>query len=423
MEGVRVEGNSKTSARLVESLLELPLGEPVHVSALEPIQRRLLSTGYFSRVEARLDRGSERGRVILVVEVEERNTVILSDVILGSSSEHPFWGGLDVVEGNLFGQGLTLGGAFVVGDGQQGYRLQLADPWAFSAPLRLSAEAYYLQGAEGVFADADRVGSVGFERAGGEVGVGFYPLALLGVFLDVGVEWLDVSHRGVPADLGAPEGTSANPTLRVTLDHDTRDDPLVPRSGYRLNFSMQSGAPLWGSDFDYVKMVLRTSLHRGLAFGAVGHVLRFDLFGGIVLGDAPWYERFFIGDVSSLVPGRDLGMSFSTRPGLDLFSRGADRLSYESVMAGGGVEYGVPLMQGPAPFYRVEFFLGVGLYGMTTPDDLPRARRLSLGIAAPADPSSSIFPIDLTFDLGFRAETPIGVFGLSFANGLALVPF
>jgi hypothetical protein len=31
--------------------------------------------------------------------------------------------------------------------------------------------------------------------------------------------------------------------------------------------------------------------------------------------------------------------------------------------------------------------------------------------------------VDQIFDVGFRADTPIGIFGLSFANGLALVPF
>jgi hypothetical protein len=92
-------------------------------------------------------------------------------------------------------------------------------------------------------------------------------------------------------------------------------------------------------------------------------------------------------------------------------------------MAGGGVEYGVPIIEGAAPLYRVEFFIGTGVFGMTSPDDVPSAREISLGIDPERAPSDSTFPLDLTFDIGFRAETPIGIFGLSFANGLALVPF
>jgi len=430
VEAVRVEGNTKTSSSLIESLVDLPQGRPVSVQELEPLKRRLLGTGYFSGVEARLDRGSERGRVVVVIEVEERNTIILSDIILGSSREHPFWGGLDVAEGNLFGRGLVLGGAFVVGEGQSGFRGQLADPFAFLAPLRLSSEVHHVSADEAFYTRGSEVGGeseagrLRSTRTGGEVGLGFYPLALLGVFVDVGVEGIEASSTA--PTLMAPwlrDGRSFNRYLRLTLDHDTRDDPLVPRSGYRLNVSLQAGDPTWGSSYSYLKAVLRTSYYQALAFGAVGHVLRFDLFGGTIVGDAPYHERFFVGDVSSLVASRDLSMSFSARPSPDFFDRGAGDLGYETVMAGAGVEYGVPIMQGPAPFYRVEFFIGTGVFGMTTPGDLPGLRAANLGIDALGTSRPTVFPVDLTFDVGFRAETPIGVFGLSFGNGLALVGF
>ena len=60
---------------------------------------------------------------------------------------------------------------------------------------------------------------------------------------------------------------------------------------------------------------------------------------------------------------------------------------------------------------------------MTTPGDLPGLRDVSLGVDLTPVRNANIFPIDLTFNVGFRAETPIGVFGLSFANALSLVPF
>ena len=426
LDSIDVRGNDKTSPRLIRELVGVTVGASFRVDQLDRVRLRLLGTGYFSAVETRLIRGSERGHVVLVIEVEERNTILLNDVFLGASQRHPFYGGVDLVEGNFLGKGLTMGGAFVVGDGQYGLQANVADPYAFALPLRLSALGHYLDGEEPLFLTSPMEPGgqeLRYQRTGAEGGAGLYPLALLGVFLDVGYEQIRAtSDRPEETARLIHEGRSRHGWARVTFEHDTRDNPLVPTSGYRLNLSIQGSRDGAGSDYSYVKTVLRSSYHKGLGLGAEGHVVRFDLFGGAVIGDAPFFERFFVGDVSSLVPARALEMNFATRASPDYFNRGARNLSYETLMAGTGVEYGVPLIQGDAPLYRLEFFIGAGVFGMTTPDDLPGSRQASLGIDVIPQAEPEVFPIDLTFDLGFRAETPIGVFGLSFANGLALVP-
>ncbi len=434
LDGIEVRGNQKTDTAFVRDLAGVEVGQTVDLAALEPVKLRLLGTGYFEDVDVRLERGGERGHVVLVVEVRERNTIILSDVFLGSSPRHPFWGGADVVEGNFLGRGLSLGAAGVVGNGQWGAEARLADPYAFNLPLRIAGTARFRDGAEPIFlrntpqettSGADDVPLLNYRRAGGELGGGVYPLSLLGVFLDVGYEHIEARSELPEYTSGAlRDGTSHHPYLRLSLDHDTRDNPLAATRGYRLNLQIGGSHAALGSDYDYFKAVLRTAYHKALRFGAPGHVVRFELFGGYIHGDAPFFERFFVGDVSALVPSRDLELNFASRPSADLFRTGAGHLAYESVLAGGTVEYGVPIFQGRAPLYRVEFFLGAGLFGMTTPGDLPGSREASLGVRSPNDgPGPRVFPVDMTFDVGFRAETPVGVFGLSFANALALVPF
>lgn len=434
LDGIEVRGNAKTSSAFIRDLVGVVPGETVDLQALEPVKLRLLGTGYFQDVDVRLAKGGQRGHVLLVVEVKERNTIILSDVFLGSSPRHPFWGGADVVEGNFLGRGLVVGAAGVAGNGQWGAEARLADPYAFNLPLRIAGTARFRDGAEPIYvrdspretrSDADEVPVLSYRRAGGEVGGGFYPLSLLGVFLDFGYEHIEARSDRPQLTLGAlEEGSSHHPYLRVGFDHDTRDNPLAATRGYRLNLTLSGSHGAMGSDYDYFKAVLRTAYHKALRFGAPGHVVRFELFGGYLHGDAPFFERFFVGDVSALVPSRDLDLNFASRPSADLFRTGAGQLAYESVLAGGTVEYGVPIFQGDSPLYRVEFFLGAGLFGMTTPGDLPGTRTASLGVQSPDDgPHARVFPIDMTFDVGFRAETPVGVFGLSFANALALVPF
>ncbi|MEO1267004.1 MAG: BamA/TamA family outer membrane protein, partial [Myxococcota bacterium] len=418
----------KTSPYLIRELVGVTPGAVFSVAQLDRVRLRLLGTGYFTNIETRLIRGSERGHVILVVTVTERNTILLNDVFLGASRSHPFYGGFDLVEGNFLGKGLTLGSAFVVGNGQYGLQANVADPYAFALPLRLSALAYVLDGEEALFIsdptnNAREPLGLAFRRIGGELGAGLYPLALLGVFLDMGYDHIE-GASDLPDQTAhlLHEGQSHHGWLRVTFEHDTRDNPLVPTSGYRLNLSIQGSSEGAASDYSYLKMVLRSSYHYGLGFRAEGHVIRFDLFGGAILGDAPFFERFFVGDVSSLVPLRALDMNFATRASPDYFNRGAHNLSYETLMAGTGIEYGIPIVEGGSPLYRLEFFIGAGIFGMTTPDELPGSREVSLGIDVIPESEPWLFPVDLTFDLGFRAETPVGVFGLSFANGLALVP-
>src|SRR5512133_4296552 len=73
---------------------------------------RLLQLGWFSRVETRVERGSERGLVVLVVDVAERNTLIVTDLILGSTAPEPIYGGLGLSQQNFLGRGFGLSGAF-----------------------------------------------------------------------------------------------------------------------------------------------------------------------------------------------------------------------------------------------------------------------------------------------------------------------
>ena len=115
IEHIVVRGNRKTESALILGEIGLRPGDQVSASdgRVEAARIRLLSLGYFLDAHLALERGTGRGGAILIIDVEERGTIILNALYLGSSAATAFWGGLDVAENNLLGRGISLGAGLV----------------------------------------------------------------------------------------------------------------------------------------------------------------------------------------------------------------------------------------------------------------------------------------------------------------------
>ena len=90
LEGIDIVGNTKTRRQVVEHYVPFRRGDVLDVDdpKLELTRYRLLGTGFFRDVQLSLRKGSARGRVILVVEVTERNTLVVTDLaVLGFETE------------------------------------------------------------------------------------------------------------------------------------------------------------------------------------------------------------------------------------------------------------------------------------------------------------------------------------------------
>ena len=87
LERVEIRGNDRTDENAIRPYVPLRVGESLDVDdpRIETIRWRLLSTGWFDEVRLGLERGSERGRVVLVVEVSERNTFVVQGIAFGIS--------------------------------------------------------------------------------------------------------------------------------------------------------------------------------------------------------------------------------------------------------------------------------------------------------------------------------------------------
>src|SRR3954469_22488374 len=115
LEGIEVRGLRKTEPWVVWRELGLRVGEEVAPTdpRVESARLRLLALGLFLDVKFSLAKGVRRGGAVLVVTVEERGTIIINAIHLGTSEATALWGGLDVAETNFLGRGLGVGGGFV----------------------------------------------------------------------------------------------------------------------------------------------------------------------------------------------------------------------------------------------------------------------------------------------------------------------
>jgi hypothetical protein len=195
-----------------------------------------------------------------------------------------------------------------------------------------------------------------------------------------------------------------------SVDLDTRSNPILPRSGMRIALSLEVASGLFASDYVFVKTVGEASFFWPMPRG---HALGLHVFGGAIIGDAPYFDRFFIGDLNLLLPRRALGINFATMPSRNLLGTSIAHHRYDNYAGRVLVEYAIPIWRRRGFVYGGDAFAAVGLLGVASVGDF----------IPPGQSGFRALPIDLTGDLGLRLDTYIGIFTISFANALSRTSF
>ncbi len=443
LEGIEVRGNTKTLARVVLRYVPFRAGDALDVNdpELELTRFRLLGTGFFRDVQLSLRRGTQRGYVVLVVDVSERNTLIVNDLWLGLSADvdpsgasKPLtaYGGASVTETNLAGSGIALGGAFAVADSQLALRARLSDPqfartnWIMEAELLYNNARDFFGLGDVLVANADSQPAqdyavLPYKRFGARVGFGHDLGVSSQIFFDYRLEKIDAQipidasdHRGLdvePIDFMLIGGSSVLSTLRTTLVHDTRDEPILPTRGHFLTVSVDASLTPLGSEYPYAKLVAHASQWIELPWG---HVLGLDAFAGAIFGNAPLFERFYVGDLTDLLPDRVLDLNFDRRPAPNYLNTDIVEIRYGNYAAKLDAEYRVPLYRGTRSIYGVDLFGSFGVFGLANDEDFVDRARGYQGFGS--------VPIGLTFNAGLRIDTQAGGFVIGLSNLIGLIP-
>ncbi len=439
IEAIEITGNTATHVELIRSALPLSPGDVLHASdkRLREARYKVLALGFFRDVTLAMRKGSARGQVILEVQVVERGTIVLNRLWFGTNPLTPWWAGADVSERNLLGLGVSVGGGLiyaqhgeVAGARQQwAGELRVADPsmrgsrWGANAAFTFvhGSEAYRVSG-EPSSSDTIDHRAYPFRRIGGRAGVTFNASALSRVSASVRGEQIlatlpvaptriEPDGRVTAIDLHLQPGSSRVMTAGVMFDRDARPDVILPHSGSRFSASAELGSSLIGGNYEFVTLLGR--FERYWPLFEMRHAIGLKLAGGVVIGNAPQFERIHIADVNRMLTPRALGLVLSAAAPLDLLSTRPDKPSYGDMGGSATVEYAFRLFRGSGTrrVYGGDVFFGIGVWGLGEVDDL-RARDASL---------VDSLPIDLYVDAGLRIDTDLGIFELTVANALGRV--
>jgi hypothetical protein len=270
---------------------------------------------------------------------------------------------------------------------------------------------------------AARNAVVFYRRGGFYLGTGRAIGSTLQLDLGAQLEWVYVTSRPEaasevrgsevrPIDFSILPNRSFVSVLRVGITYDRRDDPGLPTQGTHLRVQADAGTRLLGSAYDFVR--LQAQFRQWVPL-ASHHTLRFQLFGGIVLGDAPFFYKFHASDMTDLIPSRLLEMQLDRRAPPNLLGTAVAFMRNEEVAVRADIEYNVSLLRHDrrGGLRGAHAYFNVGTYLLADLQDLQ--------FAVPGLNGASRVPIDLTFDVGIRLDTSIGVFQFGFSNLLGFI--
>lgn len=439
IERIDITGNTNTQDDIIRRALPIAPGDILHATdrRLRNARFKVLALGFFRDVTFTMKKGSQRGNVIIEIAVVERGTFVLNRLWFGRTDASPYWFGTDLGDRNLFGLGIAAGAGIIYAAhgsipgtrDQWAGEVRLSDGslrgsrWGANGSLTLvHGSDWYQTSGSGNTGDPMNFAGFPYRRFGGRFGATYDATALTRLAFAARIESVAADlpatptrmlpdGRVVPVDLHLEPGDSRIVTAGVGIDRDTRSDPILPHAGSRITAALEVGTAAIGSDYDFATLFGR--FEHWWPLRDERHSLGIRLAGGLVIGDAPRFDRIHISDVNRMLTPRALGLVLSSAPPFQLLTTREDKPTWGEVGGAASIEYAARLFRGSGKnrVYGGDFFVGAGLWGLAEADDL-QLRDTGVWNA---------LPIDLYVDAGVRIDTDLGIFELTIANALGRV--
>ncbi|MBI4717833.1 MAG: outer membrane protein assembly factor BamA [Planctomycetes bacterium] len=405
---VVVRGNARTKDKVVRRALNLyPPDDLFNLTEAREAEKRLLETRVFSSARV-IPVGDEPGVRDVVVDVQESektgdflfgvgvtsNSGLVGSIVLDLQNfdiaDRPkTW--KEFFKFKAFhGAGQRLRVELQPGTEVSRFRIDFTEPYLFDKPLRFDTGLFYFERDRDGYAET-RVGSTvslgkRFERGRLAGWSGELALSLEQVTIDD----LDLFTA---RDIRDDEGDHFLPSVKGTLLRDRTDSRFIPTTGDRLRVSYEQ----FFGDYSFGKLNAGYSWYKTLRTDALDRksVLNLRAEGGIIVGDAPVFERYYAGGIGSIRGFKFRGVG--ERAGLDDNNVGGDYLvllgaEYSFPVYGDNVRGHVFLDTGTAGSGAYRAAVGVGVrLTIDLLGPLPLEFNIALPIASDADDDEQVF--------------------------------
>ncbi len=353
LEDIEIKGTTKTRDDVIRRNISVQPGDTLYPDILIDSDNRLEATTFFKSVDVYTKPGSQKGLVVLVVEIEERKWPAYY-----SKGGHGDLDGWYLVPvgfnfSNLFGHGQYLDFHMKWGNRRDGASLMYSQPEFLETTSRMDISVYTNSAEYSHYWDhQDTTQTVH------DLGVSFKlsnpfdlnsSLSLTGRMVRV---W--PQHNALLKPYFGDDFNRALLTgLGLIYETDTRDNSFFPTSGFWGAFQAEIVYRHFSANFAFPRLMYDGRWFRRLS---ERNTFALHLEGGYTTHEAPFYERFYLGGVYSL-----RGYSFArlTPPGW-----GTSLMAAQS-------ELRFPLGDSEFPHYKhvVVLFYDVG--GIWSPGEWP----------------------------------------------------
>ncbi|MGC9043725.1 MAG: BamA/TamA family outer membrane protein [Myxococcota bacterium] len=406
IEKIVIKGNYRTDTSIVKQHISLKEKEPLDEEKVEFSRLRLLSTGFFSDVFVRIERGTQKGFVNVVFEVKERGTLFLDEIHLGLSSVNAYWAGVSLTDSNFLGRGFRLSAGLVYGEHFLTSRLKFLNPALFGSKHRVGFEILYNDVSERTIdVDTNKVLELlQYRRLSGTLIHGLKLEDYIYAYVYYTFEGVDARFINPleNSTLHIKAGRSYLSSLSASISKDTRNDVFMPNKGYMGTISYEIANAVIFSDYEYARLNVEMEYFLP-AFS--NHSFRLKILGGSIQGGAPFYKKFFVGDYFYFVYGK------TTLPRIWGVNTG-DAINYKTVAFMGELSYAIPSFTIKDFIYKSFFYFTIAASHTATIEEFKREENVK--------PTEEIMtPVSL--DIGYKADTEYGIFKFSLAYFLDVI--
>jgi outer membrane protein insertion porin family len=295
VERIDIHGNNRTRGYVILREFDIAEGDAYNKSLIDRAERRLKNLNYFKTVKITAKPGSVRDRVILDVEVAERETGDFN-VAGGYSTVDGWMAEVKLGDSNFMGTGVAVKSTFTYGQYSRGVDLGATEPYFLGSHVSGGVDLFAKQ------SESNSYQSYGTETYGAMMLIGT-PLTE-----QLGMQWrYSISRQAVtldPASLAAPpslaiqQAALAGPqwvsAVGDTATYSTLDNAKAPTSG--VNSQLRQDLAGLGGDVRFMRTTEDMRYYHPLSDDVVSLV---RAQGGYITGwggkQVPLIDSFFGG--------------------------------------------------------------------------------------------------------------------------------